>query len=105
MTLPPWLDRHAWADYVEHRRAKKAPMTDRAVTLAFDKLDVFRKRGEDPAAVIHQSIANGWTSLQTTLGRNTSKPSVVGGEAHITGQNAANFLRKLDDKREIPDAA
>jgi uncharacterized protein YdaU (DUF1376 family) len=62
-TLPSWLPRQAWEEYLAHRRAKRARLTPHGVALCLKKLDTLRQQGHDPRAVIDQSIANGWTGL------------------------------------------
>lgn len=61
--LPDWLSPEAWADFVEFRKKAKAPLTDRAAELAVKKLEALRSGGNDPRAVIEQSILHGWKGL------------------------------------------
>ncbi|WP_211598156.1 hypothetical protein [Halomonas caseinilytica] len=61
--LPEWLPADAWAELLEHRRQLKAPMNDLAKTKAINKLDKLRQDGSDPAAVIEQTIVNGWKGV------------------------------------------
>ncbi|QQB37971.1 hypothetical protein I6I07_15920 [Achromobacter deleyi] len=62
--LPDWLPRDAWVDWVEHRIVVKAPMTERAATMAINHLAKLRAAGNDPVAVIEQSVRSGkWTDL------------------------------------------
>lgn len=64
LDLPDWLPRDAWVDWVEHRIAVKAPMTGRAATMAINHLAKLRAAGNDPVAVIEQSVRSGkWTDL------------------------------------------
>jgi hypothetical protein len=64
MPLPHWLPRQAWADWVEHRVAVKAPMTQRAAELAIAHLGQLMADGSDPAKVIARSVRSGkWTDL------------------------------------------
>lgn len=69
LTLPEWLDREVWANFVKHRGSK---FTDNAQELAIQKLDAFRHRGHDPTAIINESIANGWKGLFEPKGGVTS---------------------------------
>lgn len=61
--LPDWLDVAAWESWRQERRARKKAMTPRAEREAIENLTKLRAQGQDPAAVIKQSIANGWTGL------------------------------------------
>lgn len=61
--LPDWLDREAWSAFLEMRRKKRKPMTPRAQTLIFGKLDKWRAKGHDPTAILDASTVNAWTDL------------------------------------------
>lgn len=94
--LPDWLDRAAWADYVAHRKAKRATMTDRALELCVMKLEALRLGGDNPTEVLNQSIANGWTSLQALPRKAGPRAVSLAGER--TAQAAANVLRRQAEK-------
>ncbi|MCI8647896.1 MAG: hypothetical protein HFE76_14145 [Firmicutes bacterium] len=54
----------AFMDFIEMREKIKAPMTERAITVALNKMD--RLSGGDPntaVAILEQSIMNNWKSL------------------------------------------
>ena len=77
MELPEWLPRDAWTEFVEHRRETKKPLTERAAKTNLKKLSQFRSKGQDPRAVIDQTIAAGWTGLfEVKTGRKTPKAQV-----------------------------
>jgi DNA-binding transcriptional ArsR family regulator len=61
--LPGWLSRETWTEFVEHRRESKKPLTERAAKANIRKLSELRSKGQDPRAVIDQTIAGGWTGL------------------------------------------
>lgn len=63
--MPPadWIPAEAWADFVAHRKAKRAPLTERAVKLIVRDLEKFRAQGVSPAAVLEFAIKNGHTGL------------------------------------------
>ena len=61
--LPDWLPTDLWKDYLQARKALKAPMTERAKQLAIKKLDELMKQGYPPKDVLSQSIYNGWKGL------------------------------------------
>lgn len=61
--LPDWLPREVWNDFKEMRRLIKAPMTLRAETLLLRKLSRMRADGQDPIAVVEQSIEMSWRGL------------------------------------------
>ena len=59
--LPEWLPEDSWRDWCHFRRGKT--WTPKAVELSLRKLAELRGAGDDPRAVIEQSIANGWRGL------------------------------------------
>ena len=61
--LPEWLPIEPWRDFVEHRQKIKAKMTVRAMQLAIKELGKLRQNGHDPAAVLEQSVLNGWKGV------------------------------------------
>ncbi|MGM0783869.1 MAG: hypothetical protein ACQEUM_07140 [Pseudomonadota bacterium] len=61
--LPDWLSADQWAEFVKHRKQLKAPMSGLAQTKAIAKLGKLRDEGSDPAAVLEQSIVNGWKGV------------------------------------------
>lgn len=92
---PEWLSEETWSRYVAHRKAKRAPLTDEASRLLFLKLTTLREAGQDPAAVIDQSIENGWTGLFELRGsRKVAKGSGARGVA-------ADWAAKEDAKDAI----
>lgn len=71
ISLPDWLPSDVWADWVAHRKAVKSVMTERAAQLCIKKLEKLRAEGNDPVAVIEQSIMSGkWTDLYAIKGDN-----------------------------------
>ncbi|WP_181939705.1 replication protein [Pectobacterium odoriferum] len=62
--IPEWLDSQAWSDWVNNRNETKKPIkTERGVNAAFKLLKECLDEGHDPAAVINNSIANGYQGL------------------------------------------
>lgn len=53
-----------FADYVDMRKKIKAPMTDRAITLAINKLNELSEGNRDTALeILRQSVMNSWKGL------------------------------------------
>ena len=98
--VPPWIDPQLWSDFKKHRTKLKAPMTDRAQELAFQKLENFRSQGIDPEEVIKQSIAEGWKGLFEPKNQNNggqAKPKLT----TKTAQNMAvleDFIRRKESE-------
>ena len=55
--------RQAIREFIKFRKAIKAPMTDRAVSLMTGTLDKLGKTNAEKIAIINQSIENGWKGL------------------------------------------
>lgn len=66
--LPDWLPLDAWDGWLEMRRAKKKPMTGRAMHRALNKLEAMREAGQDIAEVLDRSTMNGWTDIYEIKG-------------------------------------
>lgn len=73
--LPESIPEQAWADFVEHRRRIKKPLTGKAVSLSLGKLERLAEEGHSPQAVIEQTIECGWTGLFPIKGgKNQEEP-------------------------------
>lgn len=63
VALPDWLPNEAWQAFGEMRAKIRAPLTDKAKTLALAELGKLRDQGHDPRAVLEQSVLRGWRGL------------------------------------------
>lgn len=61
--FPDWIPSEEWSGFVEMRKRKGKPLTDRAIALAIGELEKLRAQGQDPVAVLNQSIFNSWQGL------------------------------------------
>jgi hypothetical protein len=61
--IPDWVPVDSWRAFVEMRRKIHKPLTDHAVKLAFRKLEMLRDSGQDPQAVLEQSILYDYQGL------------------------------------------
>lgn len=61
--LPDWLDREAFFEFREHRRAIKKPLTPQSEKLALKTLFNIFNNGESQRDIIERSILNGWAGL------------------------------------------
>lgn len=63
-TLPEWVDQQDWAAFDEMRKGKsKKGWTRRAQELVLLELGKLRDAGEDPSAVLQQSVRRGYTDV------------------------------------------
>jgi len=61
-TPPEWVPADAWSRFVASR-ALKHPLTNTAAALIVGELSKFKAAGHDPAAVLDQSVMNGWRGV------------------------------------------
>ncbi len=52
-----------WAEFVKMRKAKRAPLTPYAEKLMLGRIAAYMADGQDAAAMLNQSILNGWTNV------------------------------------------
>jgi phage replication O-like protein O len=65
----------AWKGYAEMRKTIKKPMTEYAAELRIKALMKLQAQGEDPIAVLNQSIANCWQDIYAVKTDKTAKSS------------------------------
>jgi hypothetical protein len=63
VVVADWVPKPEWDSFVEMRKKIRAPLTDRAKTLALAELEKLRAAGHDPAAVINTAVLNSWKSF------------------------------------------
>lgn len=61
--LPDWLPAVRWQDFVDHRKAIKKPMTDRARVGMVKHLQGLKDRGHDVLALMETAIRSGWQDV------------------------------------------
>lgn len=66
--LPDWLPLDAWNGWIEMRKARKKPLTERAMQRALNKLDDMRQAGQDIAEVLDRSTMNNWLDIYEIKG-------------------------------------
>jgi hypothetical protein len=55
--------KEAWRGFVDMRKAKKKPLTERAIKSIFKKLDEYASDDETQAKILDQSTVNCWTGV------------------------------------------
>ena len=72
-----WLPA-SWQIYLGHRKESLKPLTATAQTAAINKLERWKTEGKDIAAIIQQSVENGWSGLfEVKQGVGQGKPSIA----------------------------
>ncbi len=97
------LDLHAdtWQQFIDHRKAIKKPLTERAGVLALRKLRQIREEGGGEAwQVINQSILGGWTGLFPLKDAQKITPAPGAPEAGVTGTPNNTRGRVYDRTRQ-----
>lgn len=61
--------RKAIVEFAEFRKQSKSPLTEKAVTLLFGKLDKLAKDDNEKIDLLNQSILNGWKSIYPLKGQ------------------------------------
>lgn len=100
--LPDWLPLDAWTGYLEMRKAKKKPPTERALDLVLIDLAKFRTEGHDVGAILDASTLNGWTGVYAP------KPQQLHNGYQSQNDKARAWAARLNgsnrhDERDEPD--
>jgi len=62
-SIPDFIDKELWNDFLEMRKEIRKPATARAQELLIKDLEKLKAEGNDPNEVIKQSIMNSWKGL------------------------------------------
>jgi uncharacterized protein YdaU (DUF1376 family) len=61
--LPEWLPANRWQDFIEHRKALRKPMTDKARTRMLTHLADLKAKGHDVLTLMDTAIRSGWQDV------------------------------------------
>lgn len=107
-TLPDWLPMDAWNGWVEMRKKRKRPLTDRAIARAINKLDAIRAKGHDIAELLDRSTMNGWLDIyepkESNRAGNSAKPTEPT-NAMVRAVIASQTRRTANEQRPADDWA
>ena len=106
--LPDWLPMDAWQGWVDMRKQRKRPLTDRATSRAINKLDAIRAKGHDIAELLDRSTINGWLDIYEPKGTNNARNSASATEptnAMVRAVIASQARRTADEQRPADDWA
>jgi hypothetical protein len=101
--LPDWINRDLWKEFKNHRKAKKAPMTEYAEILAINHLEKFKLNGSDPDKVVKRSIEMGWTGLFELPPEQRQSVKQKPSNQETAHKPDANFPNSLLDVSKIYD--
>jgi len=66
--FPTWMPIDAWKGWVEMRKQRKRPLTDRAKTRAINKLEALHMAGHNITELLDRSTINGWLDIYEPKG-------------------------------------
>lgn len=79
--IPDFVPQDAWDGFVQMRRTGKGVFTERAASLILKQLEAMQADGQDVAAVLDQSTANGWKGVFPLKQQNGAKNGKFNGSA------------------------
>lgn len=98
--IPAWVPYEQWNGYLEMRQAIRKPIkTDRAFNLAINTLEKLMQEGNEPGAVLDQSVMHSWIGLFAVRVERRGLPkgaqvSSLGKCGQITANNAQDWLEE-----------
>lgn len=99
VALPDWIDQETWAAFKEFRIRIKAPLTNRATKNIITELEKLKSSGNDPNAVIDQSITRGWRGV-FELRKDGFKPKDTTG-SETPPDRANKILQKMQERERM----
>ena len=61
--VPDWMPEKEWADFVEHRKQIKHPLTALATSRLIEKIEHLKAGGHSPKKLMDAAIRNGWRDV------------------------------------------
>jgi hypothetical protein len=105
---PLWLPIDSWKGWVEMRKQRKRPLTDRAKTRAFTKLEALHLAGHDINELLDRSTINGWLDIYEPKGATNagnSKHAAEPTNPMVRAVIASQARRAADGERPTDDWA
>ena len=106
--IPDWVPSEEWLAFVEMRRAIHKPLaTKHAVEYAIKKLDKLRASGQDPGAVLRQSVLASWQGLfEVSEGKNDTRKTFAQQRTENNRRTLEQYRQSIAERyRGEPDAA
>jgi hypothetical protein len=105
---PLWLPIEAWQGWVEMRKQRKRPLTDRAKARALTKLEALHLAGHDINELLDRSTINGWLDIyepKGTTNAGNSKHAAEPTNPMVRAVLASQARRAADGERHTDDWA
>ncbi len=64
ISLPDWLPKNEWDEFVKNRKRKRAGITPEIAARIIAVIDELREAGYEPAAVLNKAVDRNWTSIE-----------------------------------------
>lgn len=105
---PLWLPIEAWQGWVEMRKQRKRPLTDRAKARALTKLEALHLAGHDINELLDRSTINGWLDIyepKETKNAGNSQSPAEPTNSMVRAVIASQARRAVDKQRRTDDWA
>jgi hypothetical protein len=106
--IPDWLPMDAWQGWVDMRKQRKRPLTDRATNRAINKLEALHTAGHDIGELLDRSTINGWLDIYEPKGAKNAGNSASTAEPTnpmVRAVIASQARRAFDEPRRTDDWA
>ena len=105
---PVWLPIDSWKGWVEMRKQRKRPLTDRAKARAFTKLEALHLAGHDINELLDRSTINGWLDIyepKGTQNAGNSKHAAEPTNSMVRAVLASKARRTANERQPTDDWA
>ena len=106
--FPTWMPIDAWKGWVEMRKQRKRPLTERAKTRAINKLEALHVAGHNITELLDRSTINGWLDIyepKGTTNAGNSKHAAEPTNAMVRAVFASQARRAADGRPSADDWA
>lgn len=95
--IPDWIDGDTWLDFVDSRKKIRKPLTPGAVRRIIQKLDGFRREGEDPNEILAASIVGGWSGVFSQRGKGNATNQRLSAVDRVREANRRDRIARGED--------
>lgn len=105
IALPPWLSEELWTEFLRMRKTVKKPATDFAQMLLMKELYRLKAEGQDPVAVIEQSLVNCWCDFYELKAKKATRQAVTDYAQNQAKLNADSIEARQLTREQIAENA
>ena len=99
---PVWLPIDSWKGWVEMRKQRKRPLTDRAKAMAYKKLEALHLAGHDINELLDRSTINGWLDIYEPKEQKNGTTNRTTGQSRNQNGFAAALRHVADGRSNEP---